>query len=127
MIRKVEMERFTVISARPFDEIVAAIKASIGNPNMAEFVKSTQEAKSAADLDTAIQPVLGKTGLMPFVEFDQGMIVRKGTERRTSRIIRLVIGNPLNQRTGQSDSRVGHLFGEAFAGLQKFGCFLKKV
>jgi hypothetical protein len=37
MIRNVEMERFTVTSARPFDEIVAAIKISIGNPNMAEF------------------------------------------------------------------------------------------
>ena len=30
MIRKVEMERFTVISAWPFDEVVAAIKTSIG-------------------------------------------------------------------------------------------------
>jgi len=95
MIRKVEMERFTVISARPFDEIVAAIKASIGNPNMAEFVKSTQEAKSATDLEVAIQPVLGRTGLMLFVEFDQGMILRKGTDRHGSRIIRLVFGNPL--------------------------------
>ena len=95
MIRKVEMERFTVISARPFDEIVAAIKASIGNPNMAEFVKSTQEAKSATDLEAAIQPVLGRTGLMLFVEFDQGMILRKGTDRHGSRIIRLVVGNPL--------------------------------
>ena len=95
MIRKVEMERFTVISARPFDEIVAAIKTSIGNPNMAEFVKSTQEAKSATDLEVAIQPVLGRTGLMLFVEFDQGMILRKGTDRHGSRIIRLVIGNPL--------------------------------
>jgi len=95
VIRKVEMERFTVISARPFDEIVAAIKASIGNPNMAEFVKSTQEAKSATDLEVAIQPVLGRTGLMLFVEFDQGMILRKGTDRHGSRIIRLVIGNPL--------------------------------
>ena len=27
MIRKVEMERFTVISARPFDEVVAAPSA----------------------------------------------------------------------------------------------------
>ena len=70
MIRKVERERLTVISARPFDEVVAAIKASIGNPNMAEFVKSTQEAKSATDLEVAIQPVLGRTGLMLFVEFD---------------------------------------------------------
>ena len=95
MIRKVEMERFTVISARTFDEIVAAIKASIGNPDMAEFVKSTQEAKSAAELEATIQPVLGRTGLMLFVEFDHGMILRKGTDRHTTRIIRLVIGNPL--------------------------------
>ena len=48
MIRKVEMERLSVISARPFDEVVAAIKASIGNPTMAEFVRSTQGAESAA-------------------------------------------------------------------------------
>jgi uncharacterized protein (DUF302 family) len=95
MIRKVEMERFTVISARPFDEVVAAIKTSIGNPDMAEFWKSMQEAQSAAELDAAIQRVLGRTGLMLFVEFDHGMIVRKGTKRHTSRIIRLVIGNPL--------------------------------
>jgi len=87
VIRKVEMERFTVISARPFDEIVAAIKASIGNPNMAEFVRSTQGAESAADLEAAIQPVLGRARLMLFVEFDQGMILRKGTERHTSKII----------------------------------------
>jgi hypothetical protein len=50
MIRKVEIERFTVISARPFDAVVAAIKTSIGNPNIAEFWKSMQEAKSAAAL-----------------------------------------------------------------------------
>ncbi len=62
---------------------------------MAEFWKSTQEAKSAAELDAAIQRVLGRTGLMLFVEFDHGMIVRKGTDHHTSRIMRLVIGNPL--------------------------------
>jgi hypothetical protein len=76
MIRKVEMERFTVISARPFNEVVAAIKTSIGNPNLAEFWKSTQEAKSATQMGTAIERVLGRTGLMLFVEFDHGMIVR---------------------------------------------------
>jgi len=32
---------------------------------------------------------------MLFIEFDHGMIVRKGTERHSARIIRLVIGNPL--------------------------------
>ena len=95
MITKMEIERFTVVSARPFDEVIATIKTLIGHPNMAEFWKSTQEAKSADELDTAVQRVLGRTGLMLFVEFDHGMIVRKGTERHDSKIIRLVMGNPL--------------------------------
>jgi uncharacterized protein (DUF302 family) len=95
MISKVEMERFTVISVRPFDDVIAAIKTSVGNPNMAEFGKAVQEAESAAELDAVVRRVLGRTGLMLFIEFDHGMIVRKGTERHSARIIRLVIGNPL--------------------------------
>jgi uncharacterized protein (DUF302 family) len=95
MIRKVEMERFTVISPKPFDDVVASVKAAIGHPNMAELWQRTQHATNAAELEAAIQPILGETGLMQFVEFDHGMIVRKGTERHTSKIIRLVIGNPL--------------------------------
>jgi uncharacterized protein (DUF302 family) len=95
MIRKVDMERFSVTSSKPFDAVVAAIKASIGHPNMAEFWQATQRATTAAELEAAIQPALGKSGLMQFAEFDHGMVVRKGTEHHTSRIIRLVFGNPL--------------------------------
>jgi uncharacterized protein (DUF302 family) len=95
MIRKIEMERFTVISGKPLDDVVAAIKSSVGNPNMAAFGKAVQDAKSAAELDAAVRPGLGPTGLMLFIEFDHGMVVRKGTERHSARIIRLVIGNPL--------------------------------
>jgi hypothetical protein len=95
MIRKVDMERFSVTSSKPFDAVVAAIKASIGHPNMAELWQATQRATTVAELEAAIQPALGESGLMQFVEFDHGMIVRKGTEHHTSRIIRLVIGNSL--------------------------------
>jgi uncharacterized protein (DUF302 family) len=95
MITRIEMERFTVISSKPFDAVVTAIKASIGHPNMAELWQATQRAATAAELEAATQPALGKSGLMQFAEFDHGMIVRKGTERHTDRIIRLVIGNPL--------------------------------
>jgi uncharacterized protein (DUF302 family) len=95
MTRKVEIQRFSVNSSKPFDGVVAAIKASIGHPNTAELWQATQRATTAAELEAAIQPVLGESGLMQFVEFDHGIIVRKGTEHHTSRIIRLVIGNPL--------------------------------
>jgi hypothetical protein len=72
---------------------------------MAEFWKSTHQAKSAAELDAAIQRVLGRIGLMLFVEFDHGMIVRKGTERPTANIIRLVIGNSSHhERNGEACS-----------------------
>ena len=95
MITNVEMERFSVTSSKPFDVVLAAIKASIGHPNLGELWQATQRATTAAELEAAIQPVLGKSGLMQFAEFDHGMIVRKGTENHTSRIVRLVIGNPL--------------------------------
>src|SRR6202161_3302064 len=95
MIRRVEMERFAVTPSKPCDAVVAAIKASIGHPNMADLWQATQRATTAAELEAAIQPVLGESGLMQFAELDHGMIVRKGTEQHTSKIIRLIIGNPL--------------------------------
>jgi len=95
MIMKVEIERFSVTSSKPFDTVVAAIKASVGHPNMAEFAQATQRATTAAELEAAIRPGLSDIGLMQFMEFDLGAVVRKGTDNHTSRIIRLVIGNPL--------------------------------
>ena len=95
MIRKFEIERFSLIASKPFDDVVAAINAGIGHPDMAEFWKSTQKARSAAELESTIEKVLGKTGLMLFVAFDHGGIISKTTGREKSRIIRFVMGNPL--------------------------------
>ena len=54
MIRSVEMERFTVTFAKPFDEVVAGIKEAIGHPNLAEFWQSTQRAKCASEPDDGV-------------------------------------------------------------------------
>jgi len=98
MIRKIEVERFTLSSSKPFDQVVAALNSAIGHPDMSEFWKSTHRAQSAAELQSTIEKVLGQTGLMLFVEFDHGAVVRKGTGRDTPRMIRFVIGNPLIMR-----------------------------
>jgi uncharacterized protein (DUF302 family) len=95
MISKVEVERFSLTSSNPFDRVVAAINDAIGHPDMAEFWRSTHRTQSVAEMESAIQKSLGKTGLMLFVEFDHGAIIRKGTGRDAPRIIRLVMGNPL--------------------------------
>ena len=44
MIRKIEIERFSIIATKPFDDLVAAINAGIGHPNMAELSTSAQRA-----------------------------------------------------------------------------------
>jgi uncharacterized protein (DUF302 family) len=95
MIRKIEIERFSLIASKQFDDVVATIKAGIGHPDMAELWSSTQKARSAAELESTIQKAVGKTGLMLFVAFDHGAIISKTTGREKSRIIRFVIGNPL--------------------------------
>jgi len=81
MISKIEVERFTLTSSKPFDQVVAALNSAVGHPDMSEFWKSTDRAQSVAELQSTIEKVLGRTGLMLFAEFDHGAIVRKGTER----------------------------------------------
>ena len=95
MIRTIEVERFSLISSKPFDQVVAVLYASIGHPDMAEFGRSTHEARSFAELKTAVEKGLSKAGLMLFMQLDHGAILRKETGRETPKMIRFVIGNPL--------------------------------
>jgi uncharacterized protein (DUF302 family) len=95
MIKKIEIERFSLTTSKPFDEVVAGVNAAIGHPDMAEFGRSTREARSFDELKTAVEKGLSKVGLMLFMQLDHGAVLRKETGRDTPRIIRFVIGNPL--------------------------------
>ena len=95
MIAKIEVERFSLTSSRPFDEVLAAIKGAVGNPDMVDFAKTTSAARTFVELESAVSKALGKTGLMRFMELDHGAVIRKATGRDTPRMVRLIIGNPL--------------------------------
>jgi uncharacterized protein (DUF302 family) len=95
MTKKIEIERFSLTSSKPFDQVVAAVNAGIGHPDMAEFARSTHEARSFAELKNAVEKGLSKAGLMLFMQLDHGAVLQKETGRDTPRIIRLLIGNPL--------------------------------
>jgi hypothetical protein len=51
-IRKVEIERLSVKSSRPFEVIVAALEAAIGHPDIVEFVKAIEGARTLAELES---------------------------------------------------------------------------
>jgi len=95
MIRKIEMERFSLTTSKRFDEVISSVNAAIGHPDMAEFGRSTHEAHSFAELKSAVEKGLSKLGLMLFMQLDHGAILRKETGHETPKIIRFVIGNPL--------------------------------
>jgi len=94
-IAKVEVERFSLTSSKPFDAVVAAFKSAIGQPNMADFFRETRATNSFQDLERVVQRGLGRTDLMLFAEFDLGDILRREAESDTPRIRRFVVGNPL--------------------------------
>ena len=95
MIAKIEVERFSLTSSRQFDEVLAAIKGAVGNPNMVDFAKTTSAARTFVELASAVRKGLGKTGLMRFMELDHGAVICKATSRDTPRMVRLIIGDPL--------------------------------
>jgi uncharacterized protein (DUF302 family) len=94
-IAKVEIERFSLTSSKPFDAVVAALKSAVGQPDTVEFFKATRAANSFPNLEHVVQDSLGRTDLMLFAEFDLGDILRRETGSSAPRIIRLVVGNPL--------------------------------
>jgi uncharacterized protein (DUF302 family) len=94
-IAKIEVERFSLISPKPFDAVVAMLRAAVGQPDMTEFFRATRATKDFRDLERVVQSGLGRTGLMLFAEFDLGDILRRETGSETPKIIRFVVGNPL--------------------------------
>jgi uncharacterized protein (DUF302 family) len=93
--KRVETERFSVVSSKPFQEILVSLRSAVGRPDMAVFARATKSARTFAELEDVVRNGRGKTELMIFLEFDLGAILRKETGLDTPTIVRLVIGNPL--------------------------------
>jgi uncharacterized protein (DUF302 family) len=95
MIATVEFERFSRTSSRPFDNILVAIKAAVGHPDMVEFAKTTAAARTFREFESTVREGLGKSGLMLFMELDHGSVIRKATGNHKPQMARFIIGNPL--------------------------------
>ena len=92
---EVQVRRTSVVSSRPFDEIVGRLTATIGHPEMNAFHSAIAAARTVADLEEVVQRALGSSDLMEFVRFDAGEVLRKERGGQGPQILRLVVGNPL--------------------------------
>ena len=93
--REVQVRRVSVVSARPFDEIVNRLTATIGHPDMNAFHRAVAAATTVADLEAVVHGAIGPSDLMEFVRFDAGEVLRKERGDHGPKILRLVVGNPL--------------------------------
>jgi uncharacterized protein (DUF302 family) len=94
-IREVQVQRVTLLSAEPFDTVIARIEAQIGHPDMAAFRKTFSAARNETEMENVVNPVTKPNGIMEFTRFDLGEVLRKESGASTPRIVRIVAGNPL--------------------------------
>jgi uncharacterized protein (DUF302 family) len=92
---EVQVQRFSVVSSRPFAEVLKGIEAEIGHPEMRAFGAALNEAGSYDELEQVVRQAVGPSGLMEFTRFDMGQILRKEEGASAPQIVRLVVGNPL--------------------------------
>jgi len=89
------VRRIRVISSRPFEEIVRALATSIGRPDMNWFHNAVTAATTVDELEAVVDGAIGTSGLMEFIRFDAGEVLRKELGKKGPKILRLVVGNPM--------------------------------
>lgn len=91
----VQVQRFSVVSSRPFDEIITKLTETIGRPNLPAFHSAVTAAETLAELEDVVHGAIGSSELMEFMRFDSGEVLRKEQGGRGPNMLRLVVGNPL--------------------------------
>ena len=94
-ITHLNVERLWLISDKPFESVLAAIKSGIGHPDMNRLWQEIWSAGSFQGVEALVTAALGPPGLMQFGEFDDGGFIRKDRGAGTPQAMRLLIGNPL--------------------------------
>lgn len=90
----VNVQRFSVVSSKPFNEVESKIENGVGHPNVAALLSKIKAATNEADLESAVNSEVGPTGIMQFNKFDLGEVLRKESGKN-AQIVRLLVGNPL--------------------------------
>ena len=97
-ITPIAVERFSLLSAKPFNEVIAVIDAAIGHPDMRHFQQDLAAAPSYAEMESIVHKAAGATDLMLFMRFNFGEVLSKGKDGVKVQSQRLLVGNPLIMR-----------------------------
>jgi uncharacterized protein (DUF302 family) len=92
-VSSVEVTRVRFDSARSFDEVRSALKHHLGTARLQEVLDHARAVRNARDFEAIIEPFIGDSGFMLFLELDHsGWLPLYGVTRKATR---LIFGNPL--------------------------------
>lgn len=94
-IRRFTCERFSVVSARAFEDVLARLDEGIGRPDMRKLHQEIAAAGSIAEYEKLIRGVVGSADLMEFLRLDLGAALRKDPNVKAFKVVRIIAGNPL--------------------------------
>ena len=95
LTRKIDVERLTLVSSKPFDAVVSAVEQSIGRPNIAEIGRAATDSTPFSEFERMVSRGTSALGLMLFMKLDVGAVLRKESGLSSPRAARFLIGNPL--------------------------------
>ena len=96
--KQITVERFSLVSAKPFTEVVRAIEAQVGNPDIEQFYEAIRKAEDDQELQRVVNDAVGPRDLMEFIRLDHGVVLRRELGPGAPNVLRLLIGNPLIMR-----------------------------
>jgi uncharacterized protein (DUF302 family) len=94
-IQEVQVQRVNIVTANPFDTVIARIDAAIGHPDMVAFNKGFAAAQNEAEMHRVVDPATEPNDLMEFMRLDLGGVLQKENGTTKPRILRIIAGNPL--------------------------------
>jgi len=80
--RQIKVNRWSVISQKPFDTVVATVEGAIGRPKMDAFSARTIAATTYEEMKTIVRDSVGDIGLMEFMRLDLGAVLAKSRSGR---------------------------------------------
>ncbi len=93
--REITVQRFSVTAAKNFHEVVSALEAAIGHPDMNAFRTSIAGAKTFAEVEKIVAEATGPTQMMEFTRMDLGEVLRKRNGPSARQSLRFIVGNPV--------------------------------
>ncbi len=94
-IEEFEIQRFSLVSSRTFDQVVSSLEAAIAHPDVRALSRGVAGARNSEELEQLVGQAVGSSELMEFMRLDIGAVLRLYGGEQAPRSLRLLVGNPL--------------------------------